>query len=80
MEQMPKLPHKQKTRTTKSRTGVTICGGSVDRLPDRVSLLIKENFLYDAAGAEILSRIQSFVCHTTPHSDSTSRRVSYSVR
>ena len=23
---------------------------------------------------------KSFVCHTTPHSDSTSRRVSYSVQ
>ena len=79
MEQLFQLPlQKQKTRTA-DRTGVQICGGSADQLPDRVSLLIKENIHYDAAGAKTPSRIKSFVCHTTPHSDSTSRRASYSV-
>ena len=33
-----------------------------------------------AAGAETPSRNKSFVCHSTPHFDSTSREVSYSVR
>ena len=33
---------------------------------------------YEAAGAKIPSRTMSFVCHTTPHSGSTSRRTLYS--
>lgn len=32
-----------------------------------------------AAGADTLSRAKPFVCHSTPHFDSTSRKVSYSV-
>ena len=81
MEQLPNLPpQKQKPRATFVARELQIYGGSADRLPDRVSLLIKENIHYDAAGAKTPSRIKSFVCHTTPHSDSTSRRVSYSVR
>ena len=32
-----------------------------------------------AAGADTLSRAMPFVCHSTPHFDSTSRKVSYSV-
>ena len=42
--------------------------------------IIVEVIQYGAAGAEASSRTKSFVCHTTPHSGSTSREVSYSVR
>ena len=52
-----------------------VCSG----IPDRVSLCIKECNPLCAAGAEAPSRTASFVCHTTPHFGSTSRRDSYSV-
>ena len=40
---------------------------------------IKEGILYATAGAKTSSRTKSFVCQTTPHFGSTSRKVSYSV-
>ena len=52
---------------------------SADSSSDRVSPSIKEVIQYGAAGADTSSRTRSFVCHSTPHFDSTSREVSYSV-
>ena len=49
--------------------------------PDRVSLhTYKEIFLYAQRVRNTSSRTKSFVCQTTPHFGSTSRKVSYSVR
>ena len=48
---------------------------------DRLSILaeyrcyIKEKLQYGAAGADTSSRARPFVCHSTPHIDSTSREV-----
>ena len=48
--------------------------------PAEYRCYIKEGLLYGAAGADTSSRAKPFVCHSTPHFDSTSRKVSYSVR
>ena len=48
-------------------------------LPDRVSPSIKEVVLLWRSGCGYLIADKSFVCHSTPHFDSTSREVSYSV-
>ena len=49
--------------------------------PTEYRCYIKEGEIQCAtAGAAALSRNESFVCQTTPHFGSTSRRVSYSVR